>query len=299
MVMRKTKVCHEIIVQVLLATLLGFVTLTMVIPLLNILAKSLSAPEASMKMSGLSVLPERFDLLNYRIVFFHPVLMASLGNSIFVTVIGTAINMVLTCSAAYVLTRPGLTLKKPLMVFFIIMMLFDPGTVPEYLVVQRLGLMGSRWSVILVTAVNVYYLIIMMRYFEKVSPAIVEAATIDGCNHMQMLFDIMCPLSQAGIATITMFYAVVRWNEYFRASIYIMKAKDTVLQVILRQFVVLGDTISMVGQQNIFNYNDIARMDYAALKDATIVVALIPILLIYPVVLRFYARDALAGSVKE
>lgn len=96
-----------------------------------------------------------------------------------------------------------------------------------------------------------------------------------------------------------MFYAVVRWNEYFRASIYIMKATDTVLQVILRQFVVLGDTISMVGQQNLFNYNDIARMDYSALKDATIVVAIIPILLIYPVVLRFYARDALAGSVKE
>jgi putative aldouronate transport system permease protein len=250
-------------------------------------------------MVGLEIFPRKLDFLNYRIVFSHPVLMASLWNSIFVTVVGTLLNMVLTCSAAYVLTRPNLTLKKPLMVFLIIMMLFDPGTVPEYLVVKDLGLMGSRWSVILVMSVNVYYLVILMRYFEKVSPAIVEAATIDGCGHMQMLFSIICPLSQAGIATITMFYAVVRWNEYFRASIYIMKATDTVLQVILRQFVVLGDTISMVGQQNLFNYNDIARMDYSALKDATIVVAIIPILLIYPVVLRFYARDALAGSVKE
>lgn len=283
----------------MLALLLGFVTLTMIIPLLNILAKSLSSPETSIGMGGLEIFPRKLDFLNYRIVFSHPVLMASLWNSIFVTVVGTLLNMVLTCSAAYVLTRPNLTLKKPLMVFLIIMMLFDPGTVPEYLVVKDLGLMGSRWSVILVMSVNVYYLVILMRYFEKVSPAIVEAATIDGCGHMQMLFSIICPLSQAGIATITMFYAVVRWNEYFRASIYIMKATDTVLQVILRQFVVLGDTISMVGQQNLFNYNDIARMDYSALKDATIVVAIIPILLIYPVVLRFYARDALAGSVKE
>jgi putative aldouronate transport system permease protein len=290
---------REIVLQALLALLLGFVTLTMIIPLLNILAKSLSSPEMSIGMGGLEIFPRKLDFLNYRIVFSHPVLMASLWNSIFVTVVGTLLNMALTCSAAYVLTRPNLTLKKPLMVFLIIMMLFDPGTVPEYLVVKDLGLMGSRWSVILVMSVNVYYLVILMRYFEKVSPAIVEAATIDGCGHMQMLFSIICPLSQAGIATITMFYAVVRWNEYFRASIYIMKATDTVLQVILRQFVVLGDTISMVGQQNLFNYNDIARMDYSALKDATIVVAIIPILLIYPVVLRFYARDALAGSVKE
>jgi putative aldouronate transport system permease protein len=297
--MRNRKNAFSIVNQTLLVVLLLLLTLTMLIPLLNILAKSLSSPTESVKMHGLEIFPKDFDLLNYRIVFSHPVLMKSLWNSIFITLVGTAINMLLTTTAAYVLTRPNLTLKKPLMIFFIIMMLFDPGTVPEYLVVQSLGLMGSRWSVILATSVNVYYLIIMMRYFEGVSQGIIDAATIDGCGHMQLLFHIICPLAQSGIATITMFYAVVRWNEYFRASIYIMKASNTVLQVILRQFVVLGDTISMLGQQNVFNYNDLARMDYAALKDATIIVAIIPILLIYPVVLKFYAKDALAGGIKE
>jgi putative aldouronate transport system permease protein len=96
-----------------------------------------------------------------------------------------------------------------------------------------------------------------------------------------------------------MFYSVLRWNEYFKASIYILNQKDTVLQVILRQFVVLGDTVSLIGQQNVFNYNDLARVDYTALKAATIVVAIIPILVIYPVVLKFYTKDALAGSIKE
>lgn len=297
--MKRGKSFASILVQVLLVLLLILLTLTMLIPLLNILAKSFSSPTQSVLMKGLEILPRDFDLLNYRIVFSHPVLMASLGNSIFVTLVGTLLNMFLTTTAAFVLTRPSLTLKRPLMVFFIIMMLFDPGTVPEYLVVQSLGLMGSRASVILVTAVNVYYLIIMMRYFEKISPSIIDAATIDGCSDTQLLFHIICPLSQAGIATITMFYAVVRWNEYFRASIYIMKASKTVLQVILRQFVVLSDTVSLLGQQNIFNYNDLARMDYGALKCATIIVAIIPILLIYPVVLKFYAKDALAGGVKE
>jgi len=286
--------------QIILVAFLFFITLTMLIPLLNILAKSLSSPEKSVAMGGLAIIPQDLDFLNYRIVFSHPILVPSLINSIIITVVGTLINIVLTTTAAYVLTRPKLTFKRPIMVFLIIMMLFDPGLVPEYIVVQKLGLMGSKWSVILVTAVNVYYLIIMMRYFEKVPQSIVEAATIDGATHLQMLFRIFYPLSKAGVATITMFYAVVRWNEYFRAGIYLTrKSTDTVLQVILRQFVVLGDTVSILGQQNVYDYNALARADYAALKGATIIVAIIPILLIYPFVLKFYAKDVLSGGIKE
>ncbi len=285
--------------QIVLMIILGAVTLTMIVPLLNILARSLSSPEASVTMSGLEIIPKDIDLINYRIVFSHPVLMPALWNSIVITVVGTAINILLTTTAAYVLTRPNLAFKKPIMIFLIFMMLFEPGLVPEYLVIQKLGLMGSKWSVILLTAVNVYYLIIMMRYFEEVPSSIYEAATIDGAGHLRMLFSIVFPLTKAGIATITMFYAVVRWNEYFKASIYLTKAKDTVLQVILRQFVVLGDTVSIVGQQNLYNYNDLARIDYNALKGATIIVAIIPILLLYPIVLKYYAKDVMGGGVKE
>lgn len=285
--------------QIILMVILFMVTLTMIIPVLNIFAKSISPPEASAVMGGLEILPRGIDFINYKIVLNHPVLVPALWNSIYITLVGTLINILLTCMAAYVLTRPGLTLKKPLMIFLIIMMLFDPGMVPEYLVVKDMGLMGSKWSVILVTAVNVYYLIIMMRYFEEVPSPIYEAATIDGAGHLRMLFNIVLPLSKAGVATITMFYAVVRWNEYFKASLYLTKAKDTVLQVILRQFVVLGDTVSMVGQQNLYNYNELARVDYGALKGATIVVAIIPILLLYPMVLRYYAKDVMGGGIKE
>ncbi len=285
--------------QIILMLILGAVTLTMIIPLLNILARSLSSPEASVKMSGLAIIPRDIDFINYRIVFNHPALMAALGNSVFVTVVGTAINILLTTTAAYVLTRPKLMFKRAIMVFLIFMMLFEPGLVPEYLVIQKLGLMGSKWSVILVTAVNVYYLIIMMRYFEEIPPSIFEAATLDGAGHLRMLFSIVFPLAKAGIATITMFYAVLRWNEYFKASIYIVKARDTLFQVVLRQFVVLGDTASIVGQQNLWNYNDLARIDYTALKGATIIVAIIPVLLLYPIVLKYYAKDVMGGGVKE
>jgi putative aldouronate transport system permease protein len=285
--------------QIILMLIMGAATLTMILPLLNILARSLSSPEASINMSGLAIFPKDFDLINYRIVFNHPALMTALWNSIVVTVVGTAINILLTTTAAYVLTRPKLIFKRAIMVFLIFMMLFEPGLVPEYLTIQSLGLMGSKWSVILVTAVNVYYLIIMMRYFEEIPASIFEAATLDGAGHLRILFSIVFPLSKAGMATITMFYAVLRWNEYFRASIYLIKAKDTLLQVVLRQFVVLGDTASIVGQQNLWNYNDLARIDYNALKGATIIVAIIPVLLLYPIVLKYYAKDVMGGGIKE
>jgi putative aldouronate transport system permease protein len=160
--------------------------------------------------------------------------------------------------------------------------------------------MGSKWAVILVTAVNVYYLIIMMRYFEQIPQSIVEAAYIDGVGHIRMLCSIFLPLVKAGTATIAMFYAVLRWNEYFKASIYLTRrSTDTVLQVVLRQFVVLGDTISILGQQNIWDYNALARADYNALKGATIIVAIIPILILYPFVLKFYTKDVMGGGIKE
>lgn len=286
--------------QIILSVFLILLTLTMLVPVINILAKSLSGSKASPSMSGLALLPKSFDLINYKVVFSHPVLLPALFNSIIITVVGTLINVLLTTTAAYVLAQPKLTLKRPLMVFFIIMMLFDPGMVPEYLVVQKLGLIGSKWSVILVSACNVYYLVIMMRYFEKIPVSIKEAAVLDGAGHLRCLKDVYFPLAKSGVATITMFYAVVRWNEYFKASIYLTRSSlDTVLQVILRQFVVVGDMTAIIGQQNMFDYNTIAQLDYSALKGATIIVAIIPILMLYPFVLKFYMKDAMAGGIKE
>lgn len=285
--------------QIALMLMFFIITLTMIVPLLNILAISLSDPSVSPGMSGLEIIPKKLNLINYRVVLSHPVLLPSIFSSVFITVVGTLLNVVLTVTAAYVLTRPNLVFKRVFMVFLIIMMLFDPGLVPEYLVIQKIGLMGSRWSVILVNAVNVYYLIILMRFFSEVPDEIIEAAKLDGCGHVRLLTSIVLPLTKAGVATITMFYAVIRWNEYFKASIYIGSANKTTLQVILRQFIVNDDMTSLIGAQNLLNYNELAKLDYAALKYATIVIAIIPILILYPLVLKYYASDVMAGGVKQ
>lgn len=285
--------------QILLMVMLLLFSLTILFPLLHILARSLSDPAQFGQMKGLEILPRGLSLINYKLIFSNKNLVPSIFNSVFITVVGTALNIGLTITAAYVLTRPGLVGKKILMSFFIIMMLFDPGIVPEYMVMKKVGLMGSRWSVILGQAVNVYYLVIMMRYFEAVPQSLCDAARIDGAGDLTILCKIIAPLSKAGIATLTMFYAVLRWNEYYRAGIYISKISRVPLQVILRKFVVAGDVTTLVGTQNLFDYNALAKLDYTALQYATIVVAIIPILLIYPVVLKFYNKDIMAGGVKE
>lgn len=289
---------HYGIGQLLLAAVLFLFTLTMLIPLLHILARSLSDPMRSTEMSGLEVIPRGFSLINYQVIFGNKNFVPSIFNSIFITLIGTLLNMMLTITAAYVLTRPKLVGKKFLMSFFIVMMLFDPGIVPEYIVIRKLGLMGSQWSVILSQAVNVYYLVILMRYFEAVPRELTEAAEMDGAGHFVILWKIISPLAEAGIATLTMFYAVLRWNEYYRSGIYISKISKVPLQVILRKFVVSGDITTLIGTQNLMNYNALAKLDYTALQYSTIVVAIIPILLIYPLVLRFYNKDIFAGGVK-
>ena len=295
-VKRKTQALG--VFQWLLMILLFLATLTMLVPLLHILARSLSDPLQSVGMGGLEILPRGFSLINYQVILSNKNLVPSIFNSLFITLVGTLINMFLTILAAYTLTRPGLVGKKVLMVFFIVMMLFDPGIVPEYMVIRSLNLMGSQWSVILGQAVNVYYLIIMMRYFQAVPADLSDAAKIDGAGHMRTLFSVIAPLSQAGIATLTMFYGVVRWNEYYRAGIYISSISKVPLQVILRKFIVDGDITTLVGTQNLMDYNALAQLDFTALQYATIIVAIIPILLIYPLVLKFYTKDAMAGGVK-
>ena len=138
-----------------------------------------------------------------------------------------------------------------------------------------------------------------MRYFEDVPVSLCEAAKIDGAGHLRVLFSVVLPLAKPGIATLTMFYGVTRWNEYFRSGIYISSIKKVPLQVILRKFIVDSDVTTIIGTQNLLNYNDLAKIDYTALQYATIVIAVVPILLIYPLVLKYYTKGIMAGGVKE
>jgi putative aldouronate transport system permease protein len=285
--------------SVIIYTVLFLITLTMLIPVLNILAISLTDPANVQKMKGLDIIPKGFTFVYYKVLLSNPMVGRSILNSLFITFAGTFVNLTLTALAAYVLTRPKFVGKRILMILMIIIMVFEPGLIQEYLLVKKIGLLDSYASVILYNAVNVFYLIILMRFFEDVPDTIIEAANIDGAGHFTIFSRIMLPLSKPALATLGLFYAVFHWNEFFRASIYLNDQAKWPLQLVLRQLVVVKDTASMIGIDSLFSYNKTAQLDFGSLQNGTIIIAILPLIVFYPLILKFYAKGNLEGGVKE
>ncbi|MFZ4617636.1 MAG: carbohydrate ABC transporter permease [Rectinemataceae bacterium] len=269
------------------------------VPLLNLLALSLSDTRRVSELSGLDILPKGLSLIVYKVLAANQYFIRSILNSVFITAVGTALNLGITSMAAYALTRPTLPGRRFFMLLVIVIMVFEPGIVPEYLVMKRVGLLGSLWILILYKTVNVYYLIILMRFFEDVPLSLIDAARVDGAGHWMIFRRVMLPLSKSAIATLGLFYGVMHWNEYFRASIYITEPSKYPLQVILRQFVVLDDTSALIGAGTLYSYDEAARLSYAALRAGTIIVAIIPVLMLYPLILKYYTRGVMEGGLKE
>lgn len=272
-----------------------FVLLVVLVPMLNLVAKSFSDPAKVAGMPGWQIIPAGFSLINYEIIFSNPAIWRALLNSVFITVVGVALNVVVTSMAAYAMTRPVLPGKKLFMAFFIMMMIFEPGIIQEYFVIKGLGLMDNLWSMVLYNTVTVYNLILLMRFFSDTPEAILEAAAIDGAGHLNILFKIFLPMNKIPIMTVGMFYAVARWNEFFRSSVFLTSNKNTVLQVFLRRFVVEGDSTVLASLGNI----DLTGVNMTSLKSATIVVVILPILCMYPFILKHYTSGVMQGGVKE
>ncbi len=281
--------------NIILSLIMLLIALTMLVPILNLLAKSLSEPSAVAEMKGYQIWPSGLSLINYEIIFNNQVVWTALKNSVFITVVGTAVNILMTTSLAYALTRPNLVGKKAIMVFLIIMMIFEPGIIQEYFVVKDLHLLDSLWSMVLYRSVSVYNVILLMRFFQETPEVLLEAAKIDGAGHMRILFSIFLPLNKVPIMTVGMFYAVYRWNEFFHSSIFLSSRSNTVLQVFLRQFVVEGDTTALSALGSI----DLSAISMSALRAATIIVTIVPILVLYPFILKYYTSGVLTGGVKE
>jgi putative aldouronate transport system permease protein len=282
-----------------LGVILTLMTLTMFVPIMNLFAKAFSNPNKVHLLHGYDIVPKGFSLINFEVVLSNPIVTRALVNSLFITILGTALSLFFTTITAYVLTRKNLIGKTPLMIFLIIIMIFEPGIIQEYLVIKDLHLLDSLWSMVLYRTINVFYLIVMMRFIEDIPDSLIDAAKIDGAGHLKLFIRIVLPLARIPLLTIGMFYAISRWNEFFKSSIFLSSPKNTVLQVLLRQFVVEKDTSALVGAANIMKNNNIAQLDFSALKAATIVITMVPILMLYPIILKYYTNGVMEGGVKE
>ena len=281
----------------IVSSLLLMVVLTLQ-PMLHLVAISLSAPGRVAGMSGLAILPDGLSFDVWRLLGSHPNVQRGLWNSVVIAGVGTVINVAATALMAWALAQRGLPGRRIIYVGVLLTIVFEPGIIPDYFVMKRLGLLDSTWSVILYKAVNAWYLIILIRFFEEIPRELLEAAELDGANPFQTFFRVVLPLAKPALATITLFYLVFHWNEFFRAMIYLSDQTKWPLQVVLRQFVLEGDKLAMVGVAAMNEYVDASQINIRALNAGMIVLTVLPILAIYPLILRFFTKGTMAGAVK-
>ena len=236
-----------------------------------------------------------WDLEGYRTIVNDPYFFSSLGNTLFVTVVGTTVNMLLSVAGAYVLSKKRLPGRGFLLTLVVIPMLFSGGMIPTYLVMKDYKLIDSIWSMILPYAVSSYYVIIMKNYFRSISPSLEEAAVIDGANDITVLLKVILPISLPFTMTFFLFYAVERWNEWWNAYLYISERRLYPLQIYLREVLInMNNQLSLMAQ-----IKSGKKIPAESVQMATIIITALPILCVYPFVQKYFVKGVMIGSIKE
>jgi len=277
------------------AFLLALVAVTLY-PLVFVLFASLSDPALLSAHRGLLVAPLDLTFEAYRRVFQNPLILTGYRNTLFYVIAGTAVNLVMTTLGAYALSRRGLLLRDPLMFFIVFTMFFSGGLIPTFLLVgQTLHMEDTVWAIIVPGAIQTINLIIMRTAFAAIPASLEEAAKIDGANDWTILVRIYLPLSWPVIAVMILFYGVAHWNAFFNALIYLRDRELYPLQLVLREILITNSTEGMT--------TDVASGDKYALgetiKYATIIIATLPILFIYPYLQRHFTKGVMIGAIKE
>ncbi|WP_037287919.1 carbohydrate ABC transporter permease [Saccharibacillus sacchari] len=273
---------------------LGLLGILTVLPFLYIVGNSF-ATEAEITGRSFFLIPREFSLSAYEYIFSSSTIFRSIGVSIFVTVAGTFINLFFTMTMAYPLSRSDFWGRSTLMNIVIFSMLFSGGMIPTYLVVRSLGLIDSYWALMLPGAISAFNLIVVKNFFQQMPAGLEEAARIDGCTDLGVLWRIVLPLSKPVIATFALFYAVGHWNNFFSALLYINDSDKWPLQIMLRQIVLLSQ--GTVGDMANMDPNFVQPPEQS-IKMAVIVVGTIPILLVYPFLQKHFAKGVMLGSIK-
>jgi putative aldouronate transport system permease protein len=273
-------------------TVLLFV-LAVLVPFLNFIAVSLSGKEAV--VGGRARLwPVDVTFEGYEYVFRARLFFTAMKNSVVITVLGSTIGTALTLGAAYPLSKPRLPGRKAILLSYVFAMLFHVGIIPHYLLVRSLGLLNSRWALILPLLVDVFNLLVVKSYFENVPPEIEESAKMDGASPLRILSSILLPIAVPVVAAIFLFYAVGYWNNYFLARFYITSHKLMPVQLYLQ--IVIFNAMDPAGAFTLELGN--IDIDVQTLINATVVVAMLPIVVLYPFVQRYFTQGIIVGSVK-
>lgn len=272
-------------------TLLLLIALLCVMPFIYVLAVSFTSP-AEVAKGGLILWPKEWSLASYRYIFSTNTLVRSMLVSIYITVLGTLINLIFTSLMAYPLAKTHLRGRQTILLAVLFTMLFGGGMIPTYFVVKALHLTNTLWSLMIPGAISAFNLIVLKNFFQQIPDGLEDSARIDGCNEVGVLFRIVLPLSLPAMATFGLFYAVGHWNQFFNAILYINDNTKWPIQVLLREVVILAS--SSIGDSTI----DSTEIQPLTIRMAVIVFATIPILLVYPFLQKHFAKGVMLGSVK-
>lgn len=274
--------------------LLGLIALCVLYPLYFIIIASFSDPVA-INNGQVAFWPIGFNTTGYQKIFENMKIWRSYSNTIFYTVVGTGINIVLTMMLAYPLSRKNFFAKTPLMMFVMFTMYFQGGLIPTYLWMNDLNLYNTPWVMVLLPAINVFNLIIAINFIKNNIPEeLYEAAAIDGCSHIKFFTRIVLPLSKTIIVVLVLYYGVAHWNEFMNGMIYLRDEGLYPLQLTLRNILLqnqasgLGDVDSIIEQQKAAEL----------IKYGAIIVSTLPVLVIYPFLQKHFEKGVMVGSVK-
>jgi multiple sugar transport system permease protein/putative aldouronate transport system permease protein len=272
---------------------LAISVLLVVIPFWSVIATSLADQQTINESGGGMVMwPSGISLTAYSAVLSGGVVTRAVLISIGITVIGTLLSLAATAGLAYWLSRPGAWGAKPMLMLVLGAVLFSPGLIPTYLVVKEFGLIDSLWSLILPVLVNAFNVIVMRAFFQELPQELFESAAIDGASSATILFKIVLPLSKAVMAVVGLFYAVAYWNAFFNALLFIQSTDKWPMALVLRTFVVNQTTIG--GDQ----VSAEVLPPQLSLQMAILVIAIVPILVLYPFLQRHFAKGVMIGAVK-
>lgn len=271
------------------------IAIVMLYPFYYVVMCSISDSNFLIGDKGLMLTPKGFSLDSYQMVLKNPNILSGYRTTIFVVVVGTTLNVLMTAFGAFVLTRRDLAVRRGLTYMIIFTMYFSGGLIPTYLIVYKyLGLGNTLWALMLPGLISTYNLIIMRTNFQQVPQSLEESAKIDGANEFVILFRIVLPLSLPIIAVMIIFYGVAHWNSWFNAVIYIRDRSKYPLQLILREILLLNDTQGMMSESAGTDAYNIGE----GIKYATIIVATLPILCVYPFVQKYFIKGMMIGAVK-
>jgi putative aldouronate transport system permease protein len=277
---------------------LGLVVLLVTFPLYVVVVTSLSSTEAVTRAGGLVVVPRELTVAAYVQLLSGGVVTRALLISVVITAIGTFFSLAITVLAAYGLSRPGSLLHRPLLFIVLLTFLFGPGIIPSYLVVNSLGLINSYGSLILPTAVSAFNLIVMRSFFMGIPGELIDSARIDGAGEFAVLSRIVMPLSKAVVAVVGLFYAVGYWNAFFNAMLYLNDNNKWPLQMVLRTYIV-QEQVLPTGAGGVTSTGiGLAPAPSLAIKMAIVVIAIVPVLVIYPFIQKHFTKGVIIGAVK-